>query len=132
MLSAGNGEDGNYDCVDERPDESRNGVEVVAEKLHAKAGGVVDCDVVADDGEDKEDEAEFGEAERVEAFSEQAAEPVVIVCGGQNGIYLRGHSGVSEACPDDGNEDGRDRNAKEGQEEDLPCLGFGGIVAVVV
>jgi len=73
MLSASDSKDSDDKRVDERPDETGHGVEVVAEQLHAESGGIVDCDVVSQDGEDEEHEAEFREVERVEGFSEETA-----------------------------------------------------------
>lgn len=77
MLSASNSKDRNDERVDEGPDESGHGVEVVSEELHAETGGVVDCDVVAEHGENEQDEAELGEWEGMEGLSEEAAKPVV-------------------------------------------------------
>jgi hypothetical protein len=77
VLSARNSQDGNHERVDKRPDETRHGVEVVAEQLHAETGGVIDCDVVPQHREDEEHQAELREAERVEGLSDQAAEAVI-------------------------------------------------------
>ena len=62
MLLASNGEHGDDERDEERPDEARHGVEVVAQQLQTEAGAVVDADIVAQNGEDEEDEAELGEA----------------------------------------------------------------------
>jgi hypothetical protein len=53
VLATSDGEDDNNKSIDERPDESRNSVEVMAEKLKTQSGGVVDCDVISNDSEDK-------------------------------------------------------------------------------
>ena len=62
MVLPDNSEDGDDDCDEERPDESRDGVEVVAEQLQAKTRGVVDGDVVAEDGECEQHQTEFAPA----------------------------------------------------------------------
>ena len=81
VLATGDGEDGDDDRVGQRPDETRDGVEVVAKQLQGQARGVVDGHVVADDGEDEQHEAELGEVQRAEGLPEEAAQAVVRVRG---------------------------------------------------
>jgi hypothetical protein len=55
MFTAGDGENGDYEGVDEGPDEAGDGVEVVAEELERETRGVVDCNVISQHREDKQD-----------------------------------------------------------------------------
>jgi hypothetical protein len=89
VLTTSDSKDSNNDSVGQRPDETGDSVEVVSEQLQGQAGGVVDSDVISNNGEDEEDEAELREMERVEGFSEQTAESVVLVCGCEDGVGLR-------------------------------------------
>lgn len=74
MLAADDGEDGDDERVEERPDETRHCVEVVAEQLQGEAGGVVHGDVVAEYAENEEHEAELREAGWVEGFQKESAQ----------------------------------------------------------
>ena len=78
VVLADNGEDGDNERNEEGPDETWHGVEVVAEQLHAEAGGVVDGDVVANDAKNEKDEGGLGPAEWVVRLAQQAAEPVAL------------------------------------------------------
>jgi hypothetical protein len=132
MLSASNSQNGNYERVDKRPDESRNSVEVVTEKLHAETGGVVDGNIIPEHGEDEENQAELREREGVEGFPEETAQAMEFVRIRQDWIHRGADCCVSEAGADDGHEDRGDRDSGQGQTEDLPGLGVGWVVAVVV
>lgn len=87
VLTTSDSKNGDDNGVDQRPEETGNGVEVMPQKLHAEAGRVVYCDVVSDNGEDEEDKAEFGKAERMEGLSQETAESVVVIRVCENWVY---------------------------------------------
>lgn len=119
MLLACDGENSNYDDEDEGPEETWNGVEVVAQKLHGQTGGVVNGDVVTKHGERKDDKAEFGPASGMIDRVDEATETVICV---RIGVWLvsRCDGGVAETGPDDDGEGSRDHYAPECEGEDLP------------
>ena len=112
MFATSDGKNGNHQCVDERPDETGDGMEVVAKKLHGETGGVVDCDVVAQHGEGEHDEAELGEPQGVQGFSDEATEPVVVICGCEDGVYGAADCGVPEAGTNHRDEDSGNGDTK--------------------
>ena len=130
-LLAGDGEHGDDDGDEERPDEARDGVEVVAQQLERQPAGVVDRDVVPQHGEGEQDEAELGPADRVVNLEDEAAQGVLVV-GVRVGRVLGEEDGDADGGADGDAEGGGDDDAEEGQGEDLPRGSLGGVVAVVV
>ena len=131
VVFARDGEDGDDDGDKEGPDEAGHGVEPVPQQLQRESVGVVDRDVIAQDRKHQHDEGEFGPAEGVVDGTNEAAEAVRLVGGVVRRVGGR-QGGVAEAGADDGGEGGWDEEAEEGQCEDFPGGGFGGVVAVVV
>ena len=83
---AGNREDGDDDGDEQRPDEAGDSVEIVSEQLEGKTAGVVDGDVVSEDGECEDYEAELGPAYWVVYFIDEAPQGVIVVGVGVRGI----------------------------------------------
>ena len=131
MVFASDGEDGDDQNDKERPDETRHGVEVVAEELQGEAARVANSYIIAEDGEHEQDKAELGPTKGVVNFSDEATEAVVLVR-----VVVRrvthAHGGVAQAGADDGNEGGWEDDPKQGQKEDFPRRCLGRVVAVVV
>jgi hypothetical protein len=69
VVLAGDGDDGDDESDEEGPDETGDGVKVVAEQLHGQATRVLDGDVVTEDREHERSEAEPGPANRVVDFA---------------------------------------------------------------
>ena len=133
MVLAHNGEEGDDQRNEERPDEAGHSMEKVPKELHAEAGRVVDDDVVADHAKDEEDERGLGPAERVECLAQHASEPVALnLIRVVVGCVFDAEGGVAEAGADDGDEGGGDGDTPDGEHEDLPARCVGRIVAVVV
>lgn len=132
-ILAGDSKDGNHERVEERPDESRDGMEVMAQELYGQARGVVDGDVVPQDGEDQDYETEFGEVEGMVGLTEQATESMVSVRVGQDRIRIGiADRDVPKARPNHSDEDGGDGDTEQREGPDLPRLRVRRVVAVVV
>ena len=106
-------------------------MEPVAEQLQREPARVINCDVVADDREGQNDQAELGPPSWVVDFSDEAAKTMVGV-GVAVWAICRAHSGVTDAGTDDRGESGWNQHTKEGQEEDFGGLCFRRVIAVVV
>ena len=131
VLLAGDGEHRDDDGKQQRPDQARDRVEVVAEQLDGEAAGVVDGDVVAEHGEREDDERELGPARRMVHGADEAAEAVVRVRvreGGDRG----GDGDVAEEGPHHDGEGHGDEHAEVGEHEDFPPGRADGVLHVVV
>lgn len=119
MVLARNGENGHDERDEEGPDEARDGVEPVAQELEGEAAGVVDGDVVAQDGEHEEDEGELGPAVGVIDGFDQTAQTMIHVCVI---VWTVGcaYGSVPKASTNDGREDGGDGHTEEGQSKHFP------------
>ena len=131
MVFAGNSEDGDDQNDEERPDETRHGVEIVTEELQGEATRVADCYIIAEDGEHEQDKAELGPAEGVIDFSDEAAEAVVRVRVAIRRV-THAHGSIAQAGADDGNESGGEDDAEQGQREYFPRRCLGRVITVIV
>ena len=73
-------------------------MEVVAEELHTETGRVVDGNVVAEDRESEQHEAELGPADRMVYGEDKTSKSMIRVCIGIRWVF-RADSGVTETSP---------------------------------
>ena len=119
MVLARDGKNGNDERDEEGPDEARDGVEPVAQELEGEAAGVIDGDVVAQDGEHEEDEGELGPAIRVIDSFDQTAQTMILVCVI---VWTVGcaYGSVPQTGTNDRREDCGDGHTEEGQSKHFP------------
>ena len=78
-LLAGNGKHSNDNGDEQRPDETRYGMEIIAKQLKRKTAGVVDRDIVPKHRKGKQDQAELGPSNWVVDFEDEATQGVVVI-----------------------------------------------------
>lgn len=104
-------------------------MEIVAQQLKRQSCGVIHRDIVTDDREDQDDEAEFSETERMEGRQKEATNSMIFIYRTVRRICTWK---VSKAGTDGRNKYGWDADTHDGEKEYFPRLGGCWVVTIVI